>query len=222
MSAVPLIDVRGITKHFPLRRGIVERLRGGRPPAVQALREVEFSVRRGETFALVGESGCGKSALARIVMGLIPPTGGSVAFDGQPVEGLSRGDALHFRRRIQMVFQNPFGSLNPRMRVGQIVGEPLHVHRAGLGLGRGGLHARVAEVLRECELDPTTAERFPHQFFGGERQRIAIARSLALKPECLVLDEPVSALERLDPGADRKPAGRTAAPARPDLLVHLA
>ena len=195
MSVVPLIAVRGITKHFPLRRGIVERLRGGRPPAVQALREVDFSVRRGETFALVGESGCGKSTLARIVMGLIPPTGGSVAFDGQPVEGLSRGDALRFRRRIQMVFQNPFGSLNPRMRVGQIVGEPLHVHRAGLGLGRGGLHARVAEVLRDCGLDPTTAERFPHQFSGGQRQRIAIARALALKPECLVLDEPVSALD---------------------------
>ena len=195
MSAIPLIDVRGITKRFPLRRGIVERLRGDRPPAVQALREVDFSVRRGETFALVGESGCGKSTLARIVMGLIPPTSGSVAFDGQPVESLSRGDALRFRRRIQMVFQNPFGSLNPRMRVGQIVGEPLHVHRAGLGLGRGGLQARVAEVLRDCGLDPTTAERFPHQFSGGQRQRIAIARALALKPECLVLDEPVSALD---------------------------
>jgi oligopeptide/dipeptide ABC transporter ATP-binding protein len=195
MSAVPLIDVRGITKQFPLRRGIVERLRGGRPPAIHALREVDFSVSRGETFALVGESGCGKSTLARIVMGLIPPTGGSVAFDGQPVENLSSGDTLRLRRRIQMVFQNPFGSLNPRMRVGQIVGEPLHVHRAGLSLGRSGLHARVAEVLRDCGLDPTTAERFPHQFSGGQRQRIAIARALALKPECLVLDEPVSALD---------------------------
>ena len=195
MSAVPLIDVRGITKQFPLRRGIVERLRGGRPPAVHALREVDFSVRRGETFALVGESGCGKTTLARIVMGLIPPTGGSVVFDGQPVESLSSGDTLRFRRRIQMVFQNPFGSLNPRMRVGQIVGEPLHVHRAGLGLDRSGLHARVAEVLRDCGLDTTTAERFPHQFSGGQRQRIAIARALVLKPECLVLDEPVSALD---------------------------
>ena len=195
MSAVPLIDVRGITKQFPLRRGIVERLRGGRPPAVHALREVDFSVRRGETFALVGESGCGKTTLARIVMGLIPPTGGSVVFDGQPVESLSSGDTLRFRRRIQMVFQNPFGSLNPRMRVGQIVGEPLHVHRAGLGLNRSGLHARVAEVLRDCGLDTTTAERFPHQFSGGQRQRIAIARALVLKPECLVLDEPVSALD---------------------------
>src|ERR1044072_6200140 len=111
MSGAPLIAVRGITKHFPLRRGIVERLRGGHPPTVQALREVDFSVRRGETFALVGESGCGKSTLARIVMGLIPPTGGSVAFDGQPVEGLSRGDALRLRRRSQMVSSNPLGPL---------------------------------------------------------------------------------------------------------------
>jgi len=195
MIAAPLIEVRGVTKRFPLRRGIVERLRGGRPPAVHALREIDFSVRRGETFALVGESGCGKSTLARIVMGLIPPTGGSVTFDGQPVEDLSRADTLHFRRRIQMVFQNPFGSLNPRMRVGRIIGEPLHVHRAGLSLKRGGLQARVAEVLRDCGLDLTTIERFPHQFSGGQRQRIAIARALAVEPECLILDEPVSALD---------------------------
>ena len=195
MTAVPMIDVHGVTKRFPLRRGVVERLRGSRPLAVHALREVDFSVQRGETFALVGESGCGKSTLARIVMGLIPATGGSVAFDGQPVEGLSRADTLRFRRRIQMVFQNPFGSLNPRMRVGRIVGEPLHVHRAGLGLGSGGVRARVADVLRDCGLDPTTAERFPHQFSGGQRQRIAIARALAVAPECLVLDEPVSALD---------------------------
>jgi peptide/nickel transport system ATP-binding protein len=195
MTAAPLIEVRGVTKRFPLRRGIVERLRGGRPPAIHALREIAFSVRRGETFALVGESGCGKSTLARIVMGLIPPTGGSVAFDGKPVEGLSWADTLRFRRRIQMVFQNPFGSLNPRMRVGRIVGEPLRVHRAALGLGPGGLQARVAEVLHDCGLDPTTVERFPHQFSGGQRQRIAIARALAVEPECLVLDEPVSALD---------------------------
>jgi peptide/nickel transport system ATP-binding protein len=195
MIAAPLIEVRGVTKRFPLRRGIVERLRGGGPPAVHALREIDFSVRRGETFALVGESGCGKSTLARIVMGLIPPTGGSVTFDGQPVEDLSWADTLRFRRRIQMVFQNPFGSLNPRMRVGRIIGEPLHVHRAGLGLKPGGLQARVAEVLRDCGLDPTTIERFPHQFSGGQRQRIAIARALAVEPECLILDEPVSALD---------------------------
>jgi len=190
-----LIDVRGVTKRFPLRRGLVERLRGGAPPAVQALREVDFSVRRGETFALVGESGCGKSTLARIVMGLIPPSDGSVVFEGEAVERLAGAAARRFRRRIQMVFQNPFGSLNPRMRVGAIVGEPLHVHRDQLGLGEGGLRARVEEVLGECGLDPATVARFPHQFSGGQRQRIAIARALAVKPECLVLDEPVSALD---------------------------
>jgi peptide/nickel transport system ATP-binding protein len=192
-----ILEVRDVSKRFPTRRGILARLRdlGREAPAVHALSEVAFSMVRGETFALVGESGCGKSTLARIVMGLLPPSNGSVLFDGRPVERLGRVEARAFRRRVQMVFQNPFGSLNPRMRVEAIVGEPLLVHRRSLGLDRRQIAARVEETMLECGLDPATRSRFPYQFSGGQRQRIAIARALIVRPICLVLDEPLSALD---------------------------
>jgi peptide/nickel transport system ATP-binding protein len=192
----PILDIRGVSKFFPLRRSLWDRLAPGKKPlAVGALRDLDFSIATGETMAVVGESGCGKSTLARVVMGLIPPSAGTVVFEGTPIDAAGGPGARARRRHIQMVFQNPFGSLDPRMRVRALVREPLVIHRRALGLSSAQIRARVEETLFECGLDPAMAGRFPHQFSGGQRQRIAIARALAIRPSMLVLDEPVSALD---------------------------
>jgi oligopeptide/dipeptide ABC transporter ATP-binding protein len=187
--AEPVLEVRGLQKHFPVRRGvIVSRVIGW----VKAVDGVSFTVGRGETFALVGESGCGKTTTARVVLRLEPPTAGSVLVSGQDIARL-RGRALRgYRASVQAVFQDPMSSLNPRKRVRSIVGEPLIVNRA---LPRAKVAARVEELIGQVGLHAKSAELFPHEFSGGQRQRIAIARALALNPSLVVLDEPVSALD---------------------------
>jgi peptide/nickel transport system ATP-binding protein len=159
------------------------------PPVVD---RVSFSIERGETLGLVGESGSGKSTIARIVLGLLEPTSGSVTFDGHPVTGVPQNQLRPLRRRIQPVFQDPYAALNPRMRVEQIVTEPLVIHEHP---NQAECRRRCQELLRQVGLDDSALSRYPHEFSGGQRQRINIARALALRPEMLILDEPVSALD---------------------------
>jgi ABC-type oligopeptide transport system ATPase subunit len=180
---MPLLEARHLSKFY-----------GHGAPAVD---DVSFTIERGETLGLVGESGSGKSTIARMVMGLIPTTNGEVLFDGQPLTGISARKLRQLRRRIQIVFQDPYAALNPRMRVQDIVAEPLIIHRASLSSGLRGstLRSKVADLLRATGLDESAMPRYPHEFSGGQRQRINIARALALRPELIVLDEPLSALD---------------------------
>jgi oligopeptide/dipeptide ABC transporter ATP-binding protein len=182
-----LLEVDGLVKHFPVRRGLFGRVHG----AVRAVDGVSFTLAAGQTLGVVGESGCGKSTLGRLVLRLIEPSAGSVHFDGADL-GLLDGPALRQRRRaMQIIFQDPFSSLDPRMTVGQILAEPLLLH----GLHRGRHGARVAELLQTVGLGAEHAQRYPHEFSGGQRQRIGIARALAVEPKLIVCDEPVSALD---------------------------
>jgi oligopeptide transport system ATP-binding protein len=183
-----LLRVENLKKHFPIRRGVFQRQVG----AVKAVDGVSFDVRKGETLGLVGESGCGKSTTGRVILQLYPATAGHVYFEGEDLTRL-RGEALRRKRnRIQMIFQDPYASLNPRMTVGDIIGEPLEVH----GVARGKEKTeRVEHLLKIVGLNPYYASRFPHQFSGGQRQRIGIARALALHPTFIVCDEPISALD---------------------------
>jgi oligopeptide/dipeptide ABC transporter ATP-binding protein len=183
-----LIEVEGLTKHFPIRRGLFSR----EVAAVRAVDGVDFTIRRGETLGLVGESGCGKTTTGRMLIRLIEPTSGTIRFDGEPVEQLEPERMRALRREMQIIFQDPFGSLDPRMSVQEIVGEPLVIHRWGGQVERAG---RVRELLEVVGLASYHAERFPHEFSGGQRQRIGIARALALHPRFIVCDEPVSALD---------------------------
>ena len=186
MSA-PLLEVRHLVKHFVRTQGL------WRPPSVvRAVDGVSFAIEEGEMFGLVGESGSGKSTTGRCVLRLIEPTSGSVRFRGEEVLSLSSARLRQLRRDIQIVFQDPYSSLNPRMRVRHIVEEPLIIHRQGL---RGERRERVAQLFGMVGLDPAHLERYPHEFSGGQRQRIGLARALALHPSFLVLDEPVSALD---------------------------
>ena len=186
--AVPLLEVRNLTKHFPIRTGLLQRATG----AVKAVDGVSFDVHAGETLALVGESGCGKTTTGRSILRLIEPTSGTVRFDGTDVLAL-RGETLRrMRRRMQIIFQDPYGSLNPRMTVGAAIKEGLIVH--GLAVGRDA-DRRVSTLLDEVGLRPEYASRYPHEFSGGQRQRIGIARALAVEPSFIVCDEPVSALD---------------------------
>jgi oligopeptide/dipeptide ABC transporter ATP-binding protein len=188
MNTIPLMAVRDLKKHFP-----VGEWRPFKPvETVKALDRVSFSIQRGETFGLVGESGCGKSTVARVMLGLIPPSGGQVQFDGQDIHALDRKALQRLRRRMQIIFQDPFSSLDPRQRVANIVAEPLHVHRIGTSAER---HDRVHDLLGRVGLGAQALDRYPHEFSGGQRQRIAIARALALNPDLIVCDEPVSALD---------------------------
>ena len=183
----PIIEARRLTKHFGGSAGLL-----GKAPAVHAVDEVDLAVRRGETFAIVGESGCGKSTLARLLLRLILPTSGEVAFEGRTLTSIAAGDLRRLRCAMQIIFQDPFASLNPRLSVAAIVGEPLWLHGLVPARERAG---RVAELLRMVGLEPAHAGRYPHEFSGGQRQRIGIARALASGPKLLVGDEPVSALD---------------------------
>jgi peptide/nickel transport system ATP-binding protein len=184
----PLLEVRDLSVHFPVRVGIWSRVRG----SVKAVDQVDLQIGRGETLGLVGESGCGKSTLGRAILKLIQPTAGRVRFDRQELTGLSQRQLRPIRRRMQIIFQDPYASLNPRMTVGQIVGEALTIHRLASGLE---LRRRVLALLDKMGLPRDAEKRYPHEFSGGQRQRIGIARSLAVNPELIVADEPISALD---------------------------
>jgi len=184
-----LLEVEEVTKHFPITEGIVFRREVA---SVKALDGVSLQVRRGETLGVVGESGCGKSTLARVIMRLLEPTSGTVRFDGRDITHLSEQALRPVRRDVQMIFQDPYASLNPRKRVGFIVSEPLEVHGVGTEAER---KRRVQDLLEVVGLNPEHYNRFPHEFSGGQRQRIGVARALALNPRLIVCDEPVSALD---------------------------
>ncbi len=188
VAAPPLLRVNDLTKHFPVRAGLLQRVTG----AVKAVDGVSFDIAPGETLALVGESGCGKTTTGRAILRLIEPTSGSVVFDGADMLAL-RGEALRrIRRHMQIVFQDPYGSLNPRMTIGAAIREGLIVHQLAEG---AAADARVATLLDEVGLRPEYAARYPHEFSGGQRQRVGIARALAVEPSFIVCDEPVSALD---------------------------
>jgi ABC-type glutathione transport system ATPase component len=186
---MPLIEVRDLVKVFPLGESAFG---GAAKGELRAVDGVSLEIAVGETLGLVGESGSGKSTLGRLILRLIEPTAGSVRFDGQDVLAASGAELRRLRRDMQVVFQDPFGSLDPRMRVGEIVSEPLVIHN---GIGRGARRQAAAELLRAVGLDESALRRYPHEFSGGQRQRIGIARALALKPRFIVADEPVSALD---------------------------
>jgi len=183
-----LLKVKDLKKHFPIRRGMLQREVG----AVKAVDGVTFDVFQGETLGLVGESGCGKSTTGRAVLQLHAPTSGEVVFEGKDLTKLKGEELRKMRRRMQMIFQDPYASLNPRMTVGDIIGEPLEVH--GLATGEAKVK-KVRELLETVGLPPVFGNRFPHEFSGGQRQRIGIARALALNPAFIVCDEPISALD---------------------------
>src|ERR1041385_4946096 len=184
-----LVEIKNLKTHFPIRAGVLQRPIGW----VRAVDGVSFAINEGETVGLVGESGCGKTTLGRTILRLIEPTAGEVWFDGQDITKLDGADTKPFRRKAQMIFQDPYGSLNPRMMIGNIVAEPLRIHK--LCANRNEERERVAELLSIVGLAPEHARRFPHEFSGGQRQRIGIARALALRPRLIVADEPVSALD---------------------------
>jgi peptide/nickel transport system ATP-binding protein/oligopeptide transport system ATP-binding protein len=189
-GAEPLVQVRGLVKHFPLTRGIVIQRKVG---AVQAVDGVDFDVMRGETLGLVGETGCGKSTTARLIMRLLEPTAGEIRFDGQDITALKGSRLKAIRREMQMIFQDPYSSLNPRKTIGATIAEPFAIH--GLLDGKGERKRAVQELLETVGLSPEHYNRYPHEFSGGQRQRIGVARALALKPKLLIADEPVSALD---------------------------
>ncbi len=189
MSSEPLLEVNDLVKHFPIKRGI---LIDREVDQVRAVDGISFTVNRGETLGLVGESGSGKSTACRAVLQLIKPTSGSVKFEGREIAGLGRRAMRPLRREMQMIFQDPYASLNPRKRVGQIVGDPLK--RQGVASG-SDLRRRVQELLERVGLSSEHFNRYPHEFSGGQRQRIGIARALSLKPKLVICDEPVSALD---------------------------
>jgi oligopeptide/dipeptide ABC transporter ATP-binding protein len=188
-SGSELLVVEDLKKHFPVTRGIVFQKQVG---AVRAVDGVSFTVREGETLGVVGESGCGKSTMARCVMRLLDPTGGRVVFDGRDITTLSRAQLRPIRREMMMIFQDPYASLNARKRVGFIVAEALEVHKLGTP---SEVKRRVQELLEVVGLNPEHYNRFPHEFSGGQRQRIGVARALAVNPKLIVCDEPVSALD---------------------------
>jgi oligopeptide transport system ATP-binding protein len=184
-----LLEVRNLVMHFPLTQGIIFQRKVG---AVKAVDGISFSVKRGETLGLVGESGCGKSTTGRAILQLYKPTSGEVIFDGKDLTKLDGGEMRKMRRHLQMIFQDPYASLNPRMTVGNIISEPMQIHKL---VPKNERNQRVQELLQTVGLNPYFANRYPHEFSGGQRQRIGIARALAANPDFIVCDEPVSALD---------------------------
>ncbi|MET7529587.1 ABC transporter ATP-binding protein [Streptomyces goshikiensis] len=187
-SPEPLLKVTGLVKHFPIHKGLLRRQAG----AVKAVDGIDFDVRRGETLGIVGESGCGKSTMGRLITRLLEPTGGTIEFEGKDITHLGVAGMRPLRRDVQMIFQDPYGSLNPRHTVGTIVSAPFKLQGV---TPEGGLKAEVQRLLSLVGLNPEHYNRYPHEFSGGQRQRIGIARALALKPKLVVADEPVSALD---------------------------
>jgi ABC-type oligopeptide transport system ATPase subunit len=186
----PLVEVRGLVKHFPLTRGVVFKRHIG---AVEAVDSISFELLAGETLGLVGETGCGKSTTARLIMRLLEPTGGEIRFEGHDIARLKGAPLKAVRREMQMVFQDPYSSLNPRKTVGSIIAEPFAIH--GLQRERSQRKRAVRELMDTVGLNPEHYNRYPHEFSGGQRQRIGVARALALAPKLLIADEPVSALD---------------------------
>ncbi len=186
-GSTPVLEVRNLVKYFPIQRGLLKRTVG----QVKAVDDVSYSVFRGETFGLVGESGCGKSTTARVVLRLMEPTSGQVFLDGKDITGVDREELRLLRKEFQIVFQDPYASLNPRMTVKQIIAEPMVVQ----GMSRDDAYVRVDELLLKCGLAIEHGTRYPHEFSGGQRQRVGVARALATSPKIIFLDEPVSALD---------------------------
>ncbi|MEO6627742.1 MAG: dipeptide/oligopeptide/nickel ABC transporter ATP-binding protein, partial [Aquihabitans sp.] len=184
-----LLEAKNVVKEF---RGPRKGALGLSRSIVHAVSDVSFSLDRGETLGVVGESGCGKSTLGRVLMRLLPATGGQVLIDGEDGEILEKKDKKAYRRKVQMVFQDPYASLNPRMTIGEALAEPFLVHQ---GMKRADSRPLVSDLLRIVGLSPEHASRYPHEFSGGQRQRVGIARALAVEPDLIVLDEPVSALD---------------------------
>ncbi|MEZ5421893.1 MAG: ATP-binding cassette domain-containing protein [Pyrinomonadaceae bacterium] len=182
-AASPLVQIRRLEKHFPI---------AGSDDVVRAVDGVSFDIRKGETLGLVGESGCGKTTVGRCIVRLIDPSNGAIAFDGRDITNLSGQGLRELRREMQIIFQDPYSSLNPRLSIRSIISEPLEIHHIGTRTERREM---VADLLKRVGLDPKYADRYPHEFSGGQRQRIGIARALALKPKFIVCDEPVSALD---------------------------
>jgi oligopeptide transport system ATP-binding protein len=187
--ATPLLEVKNLKVHFPVKHGLFSRVK----EHVKAVDDVSFTIEPGETLGLVGESGCGKTTLGRAIVKLLEPTAGSILFEGEDIARLTGPELRARRRKFQMIFQDPYGSLNPRMTVGQIVGEAIDIHQ--LAENASARQKRILELLQAVGLDPAHAQRYPHEFSGGQRQRIGIARALAVEPKLIVCDEPVSALD---------------------------
>lgn len=184
-----LLEVKNLKVHFPVKHGLFSRVQAH----VKAVDDVSFSIAPGETLGLVGESGCGKTTLGRAIVKLVEPTAGSILFEGEDIAKLSGGELRKRRRGFQMIFQDPYGSLNPRMTVGQIIGEAIDIHH--LAESTVARQKRISDLLKAVGLDSSHAQRYPHEFSGGQRQRIGIARALAVEPKLIVCDEPVSALD---------------------------
>ena len=188
-----LLEVSGLVQSFAQPRGILDRLAGKPQKVVHAVNGVSFAVRRGEVFSLVGESGCGKSTTARTIVRLLEPKSGSIVFDGEDISKFSASEMMPVRRKMQMIFQDPYASLNPRQRIKDIIMEPMIFH--GIASGRDDAHEKMFRLLDIVGFRPEQADRYPHQFSGGQRQRIGIARALSVNPAFIVADEPVSALD---------------------------
>jgi peptide/nickel transport system ATP-binding protein len=188
MAETPLLDVKHLKKHFPIKGGVFSKTIG----YVYAVDDINFTLEKGETLGLVGESGCGKSTTGRTILRLIEPTDGTISFEGQNITNLDKSAMRALRREMQIIFQDPYASLNPRMTVGSIIGEPLEIHKIAKGSEK---EERVASLLQKVGLRAEDMRKYPHEFSGGQRQRIGIARALALNPKLIVCDEPVSALD---------------------------